>query len=433
MDPSEIPDIPEVASGIKGKEAHKLIRATKKIGQSLFNSDGMAIGEVIDIVVRWDGQDPHPLVTGLVASVGDLGKVFVSSARLVTFTKNNNVVAQREDGFQPWERRSGELLLNEDFIGRQVVDTDDVRVFRARDLFLARLAGQYRLVAVTGKKKYRLPEPGEEQENEGDLVDWADIHPFGDPGSELRLKFPHEGLKRLRPGDLADIIEHLDKEARDELTSTMDPEFVADAIEEMEPEEVEELLIDSDPSKAASLISKMEPDEAVDALRDLGRAEADEIIAKLPMSEARQINALLDYPEAMAGGFMTTTLVVAQLTDTVEEILERLKGFREHSVDIDGVVVVDEDGVFIDDLGLFDILVASRGDLVFDLVHEVEPVMVGADYMVKEVVDKLKESRRSSVIVVDEGRHPIGRVLADDVIDALGVGSGFRFRMPWNR
>jgi Mg/Co/Ni transporter MgtE len=141
----------------------------------------------------------------------------------------------------------------------------------------------------------------------------------------------------------------------------------------------------------------------------------------------------LDYPEAMAGGFMTTTLVVAQLAETVEEVIEKLKGFREHSVDIDGVVVVDENGVFIDDLGLFDILIASKEDLVFDLVHEVEPVMVGADYMVKEVVDKLKASRRSSVIVVDDGLHPIGRVLADDVIDALGVGSGFRFRMPWNR
>ena len=433
MDPSEIPDIPEVASGIKGKEAHKLIRATKKIGQVLYDAEGNAIGEVVDIVVRWDGQDPHPLVTGLVADVAELGKVFVSSARLLTFTKNNNVVQRRGDGFQPWERRSGELLLNEDFIGRQVVDIDDVRVLRARDLFLARVAGQYRLVAVTGKKKFRLPEAGEEQENEGDLVDWADIHPFGDPGSELRLKFPHEGLKRLRPGDLADILEHLDKEARDELTSTMDPEFVADAIEEMEPEEVEELLIDTDPMKAASLISKMEPDEAVDALRDLGRAEADEIIAKLPTAVADQIQTLLDYPEAMAGGFMTTTIVVAQLAETIEEVIEKLKALKEHSVDIDGVVVVDEDGVFIDDLGLFDILVASREELVFDLVHEVEPVMVGADYMLKEVVDKLKASRRSSVVVVDEDLHPIGRVLADDVIDALGVGSGFRFRMPWNR
>jgi hypothetical protein len=38
---------------------------------------------------------------------------------------------------------------------------------------------------------------------------------------------------------------------------------------------------------------------------------------------------------------------------------------------------------------------------------------------VTEVAERLVESRHSSVIVVDPENRPIGRILADDLLDAL--------------
>jgi Mg/Co/Ni transporter MgtE len=35
------------------------------------------------------------------------------------------------------------------------------------------------------------------------------------------------------------------------------------------------------------------------------------------------------------------------------------------------------------------------------------------------VVERLTDSRRSSLLVVDEEQRPVGRILADDIIDAL--------------
>ena len=432
MDLSKTPEAFGASPSVGTQRGLTLTSVSKQIGKMISNQTADSVGELADIVVRWDGQDPHPLVTGLVAITG-AKSIFIPITKVITFSPESPVIKVEAGKFKSWERLSGELLLHGDFIGRQVVDTDDVRVLRARDLFLTSLVGQLRLVAVTGKKKFRLPEAGEDQERDGDLVDWADIHPFGDPGSELRLKVPHQGLRRLRPSELADILEQLDKEARDELTSTMDPAFVADAIEEMEPDEVEELLVDTDPVKAAVLISKMEPDEAVDALRDLGRAEADEIISNLSPVLAAQIKALLEYPEVMAGGFMTTTLVKVGMDDLVKDVIEKLKLYSEHSVDIDAVAIIDSDGVLVDDVGLFDLIVVSPDTPIRDLLHESDPVMVVAEDLIREVVQKLKDSRRSSVVVVDDQMCPIGRVLADDIIDALEGGSGFRFKMPWAR
>ena len=39
------------------------------------------------------------------------------------------------------------------------------------------------------------------------------------------------------------------------------------------------------------------------------------------------------------------------------------------------------------------------------------------------------ETRRSSVVVIDEEERPLGRILADDVLDMLAPGRP-RFRFP---
>lgn len=174
----------------------------------------------------------------------------------------------------------------------------------------------------------------------------------------------------------------------------------------------------------------MEPDEAADALRDLDRAEADRILAHLPPERARAVSAVLGYPESMAGGFMTTTLVFARPEERVAQVRERLAEQREHASDLDGVVVVDDEGRLVADLGLLALAIASSDDVVADLIDDAGPVTVAPDAFLDEVVDRLTAARRPSVVVVDDAGRPIGRVLADDVIDALSEG-GLRGRLPW--
>jgi Mg/Co/Ni transporter MgtE len=56
------------------------------------------------------------------------------------------------------------------------------------------------------------------------------------------------------------------------------------------------------------------------------------------------------------------------------------------------------------------------------------PVTVAADVMLEEVVEAFVENRGSSVVVVDEDQRPIGRILADDLVDALLPGDARGFR-----
>jgi hypothetical protein len=60
------------------------------------------------------------------------------------------------------------------------------------------------------------------------------------------------------------------------------------------------------------------------------RLEADAILAHLPAEVARPLTDLLGYPETMAGGFMTPTLAIAHLDDTVAQVRQKLVGLQEH-------------------------------------------------------------------------------------------------------
>lgn len=394
------------------------------------DEEGRGAGRLVDVVVRWTGSERYPLVTGIVLQLGD-HQVFQPVASIERLDSKKVVVLNPGSGAAGFERREGELRLVQDVLGRQLVDVDGVKVLRAADLFLAPVLGRLRLVAVAGHLRpwwsRRLPVGKTEHRR---LVDWSAVHPFGEPGSEFRLQVPHEGLRRLPAGELADLLEELDRPARDELTTSLDPGTVADALEEMEAELIEDILRDAPPERAAEMVSAMEPDEAVDVLRDMERAEADAILAYVPVEVARQLTDLLGYPETMAGGFMTTALAKASLTDTVGDIRRSLAELKAHSADIDSVAVVEESGRLVADVPLFELLVAHDAVPMSELIPDTRPVTIQPEAFLDEVVDRLTEARASSVVVVDLEGRPMGRVLADDVIDALKEG-GLRLKLPW--
>lgn len=390
--------------------------------------DGDAVGHLVDVVVRWDGTEPYPLVSGIVVRF-EGKEIFASAGELALLGSKGVQLAVPVGSLQDFVRRPGELRLVDEVLGRQVVDVDGVQVLRAGELWLATVLGRMRLVGVEPERRFRWRRHSASHGGRR-LVDWAGAQPLGEPGSELRLRLPHEGLRQLRPGELADLMENLDRAARDELASSLEPTAVADALEEMEPEPIKNLLRDAPKDRAAELVAAMEPDEAADALRDLERGEADAIIARLPPELARQLTEILGYPETMAGGFMTTILTRARADDTVGDVQERMSGQKEHSCDIDGVVVVDDQGRLLADISLFDLFTTPTDTVIGDLVGEVPPVAVSPEALLDEVVDRLTDARRHSVVVVDDADRPIGRVMADDVVDALSEG-GLRMRLPW--
>ncbi len=266
------------------------------------------------------------------------------------------------------------------------------------------------------------------------MIDWAAIQPFGIDGTALRLRGENHSLARLRPADLADLLEELGRNERQELLGSLQAESAADALEEMEPAALRTLLHELPSEQAAKLIGAMEPDEAVDALRDLDDDEREELLGVMPPSASLKLRVLLRYPEDTAGGLMTTRLVVAHRGDLVATVRDRLATeYRDAPSDVDAVAVVDENGYFAGDVTALDLMLAGDEATLGTLVEGTEPVYVSVGETLETVVDELIDSRRGSLVVVDDDRIPLGRILADDVIDALVPDRGrhrVRMHMP---
>lgn len=436
------------------RQRHQRLLATRALRDSLIslagivhgpvsNQSGDEIGTLVDVVARWDGEESYPPVTGLVVRVGRR-LAFVAMDRVAEVTHDRVQLRSSRLDLRDFARRPGEVMLGKDVVDHQLVDIDGVQVIRAADLYLAwmptassggddagsrvlRLVGAdvsvQTLLRRLGPKRWRgRPTPER-------VIDWSAIQPFAGEVRQVKLRSSNEGLHRLRPGELADLLEDLGRSGRQELLASLDAETAADALEEMDPEELGALLRETPPEQAAEWVANMEPDEAVDALRDLEDDEREELLEHMEEEQREELTELLEYREDTAGGFMTTSLVIATPNEGVALVRDRLRAEREHAGDIDAVAVVDEGGRYLDDVSLFELAIAGPDQPISELIGECTPVTVMVSAEVAEVASQLIESRRSSVVVVDPDYHPVGRILADDIIDALLPERG-RFHFP---
>jgi Mg/Co/Ni transporter MgtE len=211
----------------------------------------------------------------------------------------------------------------------------------------------------------------------------------------------------------------LERPARQALLADLDPALAADALEEMDPEELDALLHEVPDEQAAALLAGMEPDEAVDALRELEPGEREELLGRLPAQTAERLQRLLAFPEDRAGGFMTSNLIVVGEEETVAAVRERLREVAADQPDLDTVAAVDLGGRLVDVISLLELLLAAPEQRVGELVGPPWPVTVGPDAGLEEVAEALVDNRRNTLLVVDDHGRPLGRIQADDVIDAL--------------
>ncbi|MFN8035488.1 MAG: CBS domain-containing protein [Acidimicrobiia bacterium] len=401
--------------------ADSLISVAALQGSPLRNTAGVEIGRVVDLVARWEGAH-YPLITGLVARVGRR-RVFVPMSQLASFDRDGVDLFSARIDLRDFVRRPDEVALMADVVDHQLIDVDGVRVVRAADLYVARALGALRLVGVDvgfptllrrlGPARWRrraIPDR---------VVDWVAIQPFGTADGRVRLRRTHQALRRLRPGELADLLEELGRSERQELLDTLEPPAAADALEEMEERELAVLLREVAADRAVALLGEMEPDEAADALRALGDDEVDALLAVMPHEGAARLRSILGYPADTAGGLMTTRLVTVRPSDTVAEVQDALRAERDHRADVDAVVLVDEHGRLIDDITVFEVLVGAAEATMGSLAAPPWPVTIRPTAEVNAVVEAFTEARGSSVIVVDADGRPLGRILADDLVDAL--------------
>jgi CBS domain-containing protein len=409
------------------------------VARPVRNPAGEVVGQVSDVVARWDTGEPHPPLAGLVVRVGSR-RAFVPVELLAEVRPDRVTLTTARLTLQEFAPREGEVCLVRDVLDRQLLDVDGVRVVRAADLYLTTVSDRVRLVGVDVGLATLLrrlgPARWRARARPDVVIDWASVHSFGSVAvtessgrGAIRLDRHRNELNRLLPADLAALLEGLGRQERCELLDVVEPTAAADALESMHPDKQRQLLTETGPPRAADLVSLMEPDEAARALRGLSRQQRDRLLGAMFDEKADALRSVMAFGPDTAGGVMNTALVIASVTDTVEHVRILLR-IKRHVADLDAVVVVDGQGQLVDDVSLEELLLAEVATPLEELIGPPWPVWVTPNTPVRRVADRMLDAHRLSAVVVDDQHRPIGRILADDVLQALLPGLGLRLPRP---
>ena len=410
--------------GIQGS----LVSVAGIIGRPVKDQDGKDLGKLLDFVVRHGGET-YPPVSGLIVKVAGR-RAFIDGARIAKLTNDEITLSSAKVNLNEYQRRTGEQLLDGDVLDHQIVDVNGLRVVRTSDLYLAPLDKEIRLVGVdvSFRSFIRRIFPGTFGRKPGvdQVIDWASVASLADDGGVVRTTATREALSKLRPADIADIIEDLEGREQRALIELLDPDLAADALEEMEDDELQGLLRGISDERAAELLSHMEPDESAEVLRDLDDEHSESILAQMAPAMAKQLRRLVEFDETHAGGIMTTHMLIVKESDTVSDALKLLVEHRERDIS-DGVTVVDSKGKLLDHIQIIELIAAKPSEKLESLVAAPFPTAVGIVTSLDDVIEEFSNNRGSSVIVVDDKGKPVGRILADDIIDAMvpAESSGF--------
>ncbi|MEN9736424.1 MAG: hypothetical protein RL129_1135 [Actinomycetota bacterium] len=186
----------------------------------------------------------------------------------------------------------------------------------------------------------------------------------------------------------------------------------------MEDEELQGLMRGLPTERAAELISHMEPDEGAEVLRDLDEEHRESILGEMDTKVSKDLRQLVSFDETLAGGIMTTHILTAKEGETVASALALIVENRERDVS-DGIIIVDEKGKLIDHIQLVELVAAKSSATLATLVGPPYPTAVNIDASLPEVIEEFGNNRGASIIVIDEKNKPVGRILADDLVDAL--------------
>ena len=401
-----------------------LVSLAGLIGRPVTDQNGRVIGKLADVVVR-HGEETYPPVSGLIVKVGQ-SKSFINGARISKLSQSEVRLSSTRINLEDYQRRPGESLLDADVLDHQIVDVDGLRVVRSSDLYLAPFDKEIRVVGVdiSFRSFLRRIFPGaiSRRPTPEQVVDWATVASLADDSGVVRTSGSRSVLSQLRPADLADLIEDLSGREQGALIELLDPELAADALEEMEDLELQGLLRGLSAERAAGLITRMEPDESAEILRDLDEEHRESIFASMDAKIAKQLRNLVAFDETLAGGIMTTHLLLTREEDTVASALKLLVENRERDIS-DGVVVVDSRGRLIDHIQIIELIAAKPAALLSTLIGPPYPTAVDVATPLKDVIEEFANNRGSSIIVIDEKKKPVGRILADDLVDALATDS----------
>jgi CBS domain-containing protein/sporulation protein YlmC with PRC-barrel domain len=399
----------------------------------VFHPSGRKIGKIFDLVA--ERAEPYPMIIGMMVQTRGREKRFYLPWEKILRIDPSIILSESEASLlKPSLPAKDMILLQEEVMDKQIVDTFGAKVVRVNDLHLLRVDSRLRLVHVdvgfrglmrrVGWEKivdqalrwlfsYNLP---------NQFISWKYVQLLS--GSDLlHLSVSQKKLSHLHPADLADIIEDLTGRERSAIFHALDTETAAEALEEIDPKIQKALIETITVEKASDIVEEMSPSDAADLLADLPEERAEEILEGMEHEKAEDLRELLVHADETAGALMTTAYLSLTLGVTVETAIVRLKAEAPNLDIIDYIYMVDEEETLLGVVSIRDLLTAQSHQFLSEIFAP-RVVSVKLEEDQNEVVEAFAKYGFRALPVVDEENHLKGVIGFRSVLDVLAPDAG---------
>ena len=406
-----------------------LVALSELLGATVRDASGTVRGRVREIAVA--PQDHPTRIAYLIIRTAAGERVLPPDA-----IKSAGARVRAASEASQWERYTpsdGVLLLKRDLLDRQIIDVHGRKVVRVNDVELestplnSHLLLNIVAVDVGARGAIRRLSKGLVpsftlrallERIPPRVIPWEYVDLLEtDPARRVKLKIAYEGLAKMHPADIADIVEDLAPAEREAVFETIDEEVAAETLEELDPDVKVSVVESLDKDRAADIVEEMDPDAAADLLANLTEERSDAILEEMEPAERREVTQLLEFGEHTAAGRMTTEYIAVPETSSVNAAIDALKTFEGSREALATIYLTGEGQRLVGSVPLVKIAISPASAQLSDLSESY--IACAPDTPESEVAALFDKYNLITLAVVDEHGRLTGIITADDVITML--------------
>ncbi len=167
--------------------------------------------------------------------------------------------------------------------------------------------------------------------------------------------------------------------------------------------------------KTAELLNDLSADDRTSFLEELPSEVVKELIKTLDPEERKITLSLLGYPERSVGRLMTPDYIAVERDWTVREVIDHIREVGKDSETIDVIYVVDEKGLFIDDIRIREIILANPEKRIEDVIDN-RYIALNVNDDQDTASEAFKMNNRVALPVLDNNKVLLGIITIDDVL-----------------
>jgi magnesium transporter len=383
------------------------------------------VGKVTDIVFKL--AEPFPEAVGIYVE-HPYGKPneFIPWEKVVKIEADAIFIQPREDKqpYPPFVDEKHWVLVNDQLMGRTVLDMDGRRVEVVNDVHMLYSRGRMLIVHVDTSFNGFLRKLGLRRVSwvRDNLISWRYIQPLSlenvGATDSVTLSVTRGQLADLPGEDLADALEALTGEEQQAMFSALDSEKAAEVLLEAEPRAQRQLLTNLRRERARTILSEMSVPQLADLFSVLPHDNMTSLMKLLSKEEAALIQAMLSDRESTASAMMSADYVAVAREMTVGELLTKIRAEKREPEVISYIYIVLPDNVLLGIVDLRELVLTDAGKPLSELM--VSPVVTAEqDDTRDDLADIFSKYQFRMIPVVDPHDHLMGVVHYKDIMKGV--------------